>query len=414
MYCNSDVVFLILDHYGRQCWQRDYPRLARISSEWLGPVRQRLYAHPLLFSHAACYKLARTLQENPALTSTVRSLNIRPKGVRGELDLSASVSILLSVTSLESLTIAGELAVNAERWLRSIASPHTIRFLRIEGDSPCHPWYTEDASLEWSSEFAERFCSLKSLNLHSLTIDIDDSFYDHPGRAVVLARECMLEELHLSDITFSLVSGPLSALLSSSISWKHLKTLTIDVHEDDVHALDYIALLEIVQPSLESFTIRGQGRLRGLNSALSALSIFLPDSERVDTNLMSLPPFHALHNLRFIDAHLVTRSLPILEHAFPNVEELEIFESCRKGPHISLVYWTQTLGAGRFSRLKKLSVTDTSSRSEAGLSENMFKLQEACGKQDVQTSLTIRTMVSYFFIFRIPILYLNFIDRANC
>ena len=177
----DDLVYLILesdDHW----WPRDLIRLARVSLAWLGPVQKRLYARPSIRSFRACGLLARTLTENPCLLSLLHGIDMRPSigfdvDDRGLSTMEmASLRYILSLDGLKSLTLGGELAVQAERFLHSLVHADAVTELHIDGTHCAgygsHLRCQKAASLEWDEIMAFKFPNLRKLKLCNLELDI--------------------------------------------------------------------------------------------------------------------------------------------------------------------------------------------------------------------------------------------------
>ena len=118
----DDLISVILesnDHW----WPRDFQRLALVSPGWLGPIRRRLYACPTLRTFTACTLFVRTVTENPHILSLVQGINLSPVIPTGALyavtdkDM-ASLRLILSLKGLQNVTLGGELAIQAERFIK--------------------------------------------------------------------------------------------------------------------------------------------------------------------------------------------------------------------------------------------------------------------------------------------------------
>ncbi|KAF7972667.1 hypothetical protein HWV62_17208 [Athelia sp. TMB] len=185
-----DLAPLILDALPPSSWwPHDLRRLALAAPAFLAPARTRLYAHPALASFAACALLARTLAAAPHLAALVRALDLKPMRRAGEevgaREL-AGVRALLALPHLQTLSIGGEMAVRAERFLHWVAHPAGIHSLAIDGCA-LGPSAGEDddgdlgfgrlrtgqpASLEWDESLAFAFSALASLRLAHLELDV--------------------------------------------------------------------------------------------------------------------------------------------------------------------------------------------------------------------------------------------------
>ncbi|KAI5116739.1 hypothetical protein M0805_000433 [Coniferiporia weirii] len=390
----EDIVVLILD--SQTWWQRDFPRLARISSSWLQPVRKRLYACPTLSSYRACHRLARTLVHNPTLIPLVRALDLRPTNAEWtceagqeydydtDMSMRAAVPRLLAFLRLERLTLAGDLAEGAERFLRSVASPHSITALRIEGtrgalsEPQAHGLRDPLASLEWSTELAERFHALKSLALVGpLMIDVDNSGYDaHDERlAPIGVRCCMLEELHLDAIVMAPMSGGLFSLLSSPAAWQRLRTLSI-ASDDFLFELNCFYLIALLGTSLESLTF--QSRIGG-----SAPPFTHVDEDAI-VGLTSLSALSTTRNVRLLDVNVSPSWLRELADTFSDVEDLEVSEV--HAAKISLDAWARFIGSLSLRRLKTLTLGESSFKrwGHPSSPESAKALEDACAARGIE------------------------------
>ncbi|KAI0651690.1 hypothetical protein C8Q79DRAFT_934503 [Trametes meyenii] len=183
----DDLIPVILesdDHW----WPRDFQRLALISPAWISPVRKRLYAHPSLRSYRACHLLARTFTENPALLPYVRQLELCPAS-DGEYVLDEremrSLRCILGLKGLRSITLGGDLAVAAQRFLNVMVDTRTVTDLHIDGYMLSKGRSTSlrpaIPSLEWDDAIAFRFPNLRSLTLSNVLLTIIPSMMDRPA-----------------------------------------------------------------------------------------------------------------------------------------------------------------------------------------------------------------------------------------
>ncbi|KAJ8456975.1 hypothetical protein ONZ51_g11806 [Trametes cubensis] len=183
----DDLIPIILeseDHW----WPRDFQRLALVSPAWVSPVRKRLYAHPSLRSYRACHLLARTFTENPELLSFVRSLELRPSADEDRtLDEREMQSLrrILGLKGLRSVTLGGDLAVAAQRFLGVMVDTRAVTELHIDGCMLSKGRSTSLApvvpSLEWDDAIAFRFPNLRSLTLSNVLLTIIPSMMDRPS-----------------------------------------------------------------------------------------------------------------------------------------------------------------------------------------------------------------------------------------
>jgi len=171
----DDLVHLILECDEESWWSRDLLRLVLVSLAWVGPVRRRLYACPNVRSFRACTLLSRTLRENTSLLPLVHGIDLRPSGTWGDREVTEedmmSLRFVLSLGGLSSVTLGGELAIGAERFLNSLAYPHEVTALHIDGGlgrGSSRPV----SSLEWDEVLAFKFANLRRLTLSNLELDI--------------------------------------------------------------------------------------------------------------------------------------------------------------------------------------------------------------------------------------------------
>jgi hypothetical protein len=219
----DDLIPLILechDHW----WPRDLVRLSVVSAAWLVSSRKRLYERPSLRSFRACSQLARSLKQNPSLQSLLKGIDIRPfvgsntnEGVllAGEME---SLRFILSLGGLKSVTLGGELAVGAQRFLNMMTNPDAVTELYIDGNllnvGNSYLRRRKPASFEWDEVIAFKFHNLRKLKLSNLELDI--TFPSIPY------------ELCISDIIIDnveITNGYLHQLLNES--WASLRHLDV-------------------------------------------------------------------------------------------------------------------------------------------------------------------------------------------
>ncbi|KZT21666.1 hypothetical protein NEOLEDRAFT_734306 [Neolentinus lepideus HHB14362 ss-1] len=174
----DDLIPVILDS-NDHWWPCDYLRLATISSAWLGPVRKRLFARPVIASYRSCTLLARTLAEQPFLASLIRGLDLRPFAEYNGSGLACrdfeSLRLLLGLDNLTCVTLGGDLAVRAERWL-SLINCSSLVELCIDGKQHRLGFgclrYQQPASLAWSNDLSGKFTKLTKLRLSNIELHI--------------------------------------------------------------------------------------------------------------------------------------------------------------------------------------------------------------------------------------------------
>ncbi|KAI0757161.1 hypothetical protein C8Q80DRAFT_1132281 [Daedaleopsis nitida] len=236
----DDLIPIILesdDHW----WPRDFQRLALISPSWVAPVRKRLYAHPSLRSFRACKLFARSLLENSELHPYLRGLELRPvadsRRVLDEQEMQ-SLRYILGLKGLRDITLGGDLAVSAERFLHFMVDTRAITTLHIDGFS-FHGDHTPSPSyrlpsLEWDDVVAFRFPYLRSLTLSNVALTVYPPSMDRPGE---------LSDLTLNNV--EIVDGLLPDLCQGS--WESLRALTVvgkSTVEMDEHIRSMLELCE--------------------------------------------------------------------------------------------------------------------------------------------------------------------------
>ncbi|PSR71343.1 hypothetical protein PHLCEN_2v12857 [Hermanssonia centrifuga] len=217
----DDLISVILecnDHW----WPRDYQRLALVSSAWLGPIRRRLYACPSLRTFHACNLFVRTVANNPCILSLVQGVDLRPmipfrdRYALTEKDMT-SLRFILNLAGLQSLTLGGELAVQAERFIHMMTNARSITSLHIDGSYiQCNDTLDcrHPASLEWNETIAFRFTKLRSLRLTNLQLAISDP---------PLPYSLRIADIALNDVTVSV--GSVHHLCHES--WGSVRTLSV-------------------------------------------------------------------------------------------------------------------------------------------------------------------------------------------
>jgi len=327
----EDLVYLILgsdDHW----WPRDLVRFAGVSSAWLAPVQNRLYGCPNLRSFRACGLLARTLTENPYLQSLLHGIDIRPSiGFDiddGELSATemASLRYILSLDGLGSLTLGGELAVQAERFLHSLTHPDAITELHIDGSthSTGHSYFRcrKPASLEWDECMAFKFSNLRVLKLSNLEIDII-----YPP----IPYDLKVTHLYLDNI--DITSGYLFHLFHKSwSSMRHLSVIARIASDFDKHLQ---LTLDCCGPSLEVLHYE-------VVDARSDYILF-NDASTV------LP---SLRHLCLCGVDIYPHTLSVIQEVCRNLEELSVTGRIVR---VSPIDWALFLSSGALPSLRHLS-----------------------------------------------------------
>ncbi|KAG6900158.1 hypothetical protein C0993_002087 [Termitomyces sp. T159_Od127] len=265
----DDLVYLVLessDHW----WPGDLARLAQVSSAWLGPVRQRLFAFPIVHSFRASTRLARTFSDNPSLITLVKGVELRPLPVDGrpvDSQDRASLNMILGIDGLKRIILGGLLSVRAERFLHRITDAQSVLNLHIDGSLMANSISLADCpSFNWDESLAFQFCNLKSLHLNDIELTIS-----HPP----IPYQLSLSELQFDHVAFT--RGYITQLLHETPYLRHLRvksTQTSELDEQIRCVLDSCAveILEIEvdvegqfehpifdnpSPSLRSLTLTG-------------------------------------------------------------------------------------------------------------------------------------------------------------
>jgi hypothetical protein len=327
----DDLVYLILgsdDHW----WPRDLVRLARVSQAWLAPIQKRLYVCPSLRSFRACGLFARTLIKNPYLKSLLQGIDIRPS-IGFDVDdggLSAtemaSLRYILGLDGLMSFTLGGELAVQAERFLHSLAHPHAVVELHIDGSthSTGHTYFRcrKPASLEWDEVMAFKFTNLRKLRLSNLEIDIA-----YPP----IPYDLEVTDLHLDNV--DITSGYLPHLFHES--WSSLRHLSVIAKA----ASDYDEHLRLT--------------LNYCGAGLKVLHYEVVDARSdhilFDDASAVLP---SLQHLRLCGVDIQPHMLSVIQKVCLNLEDLSI---TGRVVRVSSTDWALFLSSGALPFLRHLS-----------------------------------------------------------
>ncbi|KAI0094602.1 hypothetical protein BDY19DRAFT_913690 [Irpex rosettiformis] len=322
----DDLIPIILESNGHW-WPRDFQRLALVSASWVGPIRRRLYACPELRSFLACTLFARTISQNSHIRSLVHGINLRPasseRAALSEKDM-ASLRYILNLDRLDNLTIGGELAIQAERFLHMMSNTRSITSLHIDGsylqqddDSfDCkHP-----ASLEWNDSIAFRFTRLRTLRLTNLQL--------------ALAEPSMPYVLHISSLIFHNVTiafGSIQNLCNESWdSVRHLSIATRDTHASD----DFVRELLECCENLE--TLRYEASCAGASGDLFG-------GEEI--------PVGSLRKLKFFDIDINPQTLVFLGQSCANLEYLSVLG---RSVRLRAEDWIRFIGSGALPSLKVL------------------------------------------------------------
>ncbi|RPD81833.1 hypothetical protein L226DRAFT_607076 [Lentinus tigrinus ALCF2SS1-7] len=322
----DDLIPIIIesnDHW----WPRDFQRLALISPAWVTPVRKRLYAHPSLRSFRACKLFARTLLDNPALLPYMRGLELRPvadsRRVLDEQEMQ-SLRYILGLEGIQDVTLGGDLALSAERFIHFMAGTRTITTLHIDGysfpDDHASSTVHTLPSLEWDDVVAFRFPFLRSLTLSNVALAVYPQSMDHPG---------MLSHLTLNNV--QLVYGALPDLCQGS--WETLRVLKL-VGKSTVELDDEVrSMLELCE-NLEELHYEAVDRS-------SHPSIF--DDEP--------PTCESLQKLSISGFDVNPLTLEAIAHSCPKLTELAV---CGRIIRIPSERWAAFVNSGALPCLQRL------------------------------------------------------------
>jgi len=349
----DDLVPVILesdDHW----WARDLLRLARVSSAWLGPVRRRLYACPTLHSFHACSLLAGTLKGNSCLLPLLQGIDLRLMagsnrdfGVVTVKEM-ASLRFILSLDGLHSVTLGGELAVAAERFLHSLANSHTVTELYIDGNLRVDSIMSRPPSLEWDEVMAFKFPSLKTLKLSNLDLDVISS---------PLPFQFEVMDLVLDNV--NITTGYLSQLFlqSSSLQRLHVLTKQASAFHEQIRLILSLCAIQTLHYEVQEDTPSEQ-------------PIFDHESS----------PCSSLRHLHLSGVHVDAQTLTSIGRCCQNLEEMSISGRIVR---VAPGDWVAFLNSGALPSLRDLRIP-------WGTYYPPFKpWSEVCG-QPVLEALTLR------------------------
>ena len=318
----NDLVPLIFESHNHW-WPRDLVALATVSPYWSIYARRRLYAHPTIYSFPASTLLARTLTENPSLIPLIRGITLRPmktSDLTRQLEACA-LSTLRSLLALEGLirvTLGGELAVKAARFLKLIAVPDVVEELHIDGSLVGHR-LSCPPSLEWDESMTIQFPNLKKLRLTRIELDISP-----PSIQIPLT----ISSLYLEDV--NIIHGFLPHLLNGTPSLEQLHVNTKD-------AAVYNEQIQLVLASCAVRCLHYEVERERHGDA------FLPDGDNSKT-------IRCLH-LRglFVDLGLVTGISVMCR----NLVELVV---CGREVRVEAKQWATLISSGGFESLRRLGL----------------------------------------------------------
>ncbi|EKM60923.1 uncharacterized protein PHACADRAFT_247145 [Phanerochaete carnosa HHB-10118-sp] len=356
----DDLIPVILesdDHW----WPRDLSRLALVSPAWVGPIRRRLYACPKLDSFHACTLFARTVSANLHLLPLIHGIDLRPTLTRSvvltETDMT-SVRFVLNLKGLQTVTLGGELAVRAERFIQMIGHTHSITSLHIDGS-----YMSQDngdmacrcaASLDWDDSIAFRFTrSLRTLRLTHLHLDITPSDMPSPLRV----RKLVLEDV-------SMESGSIEDLFFGS--WASLRHLSISSSSPQSVQDLALPLLECCE-QLESLNYEACG-------AAANGGLFERD----------LPALSTIRDLRLFDVDLNLQTLSFIAGACRALIQLSVLG---RAPQLHGQDWIELLHSGVLPSLRVLQTSSGHNQPPSGFrkwsEETCCQLKSACAARNI-------------------------------
>jgi hypothetical protein len=317
----NDLIPVILES-NENWWSTDLVRLAQVSSAWVGPVRRMLYACPFLCSFLACKQFARTLLDNPLLSSLVRGINLCPvlDGYHQCIGDPKVIRSILALEGLQSVTLGGQLAIRAERFLHLVVDPYVVEEMHIDG-SLLSTTLSSRPSLEWDEVIATKFSCLRKLRLTDMDLDII-----YPS----IPYHLQLRELILDNV--SITAGYLSHLLHETSSLDGLRVTSKSAAEFGDQIMSVLASCAVQRLEYEA------------QSELTMDAFILTNT----TPLLS-----TLRCLRLQDVHASMETLASVSQSCVNLEELSIL-----GRTISILphEWAEFIGSGMLSSLRCLGI----------------------------------------------------------
>lgn len=356
----DDLIPVVLesdDHW----WPRDLSRLALVSPAWVGPIRRRLYACPKLDSFHACTLFARTMFANPQLQALIRGIDLRPTLTQSviltEADMT-SVRFVLNLRGLQTVTLGGELAVRAERFIQMMGHTHSITSLHIDGS-----YVSQDngdmacrcaASLDWDDSIAFRFArSLRTLRLTHLHLDVTPSDMPSPLR---------VQKLILEDV--SMESGSIEDL--SFGSWASLRHLSISSSSPQ-------SVQDLALPLLECCE-----QLESLNYEACGVAA---DGELFEQDL---PALSTIRDLRLFDVDINLQTLSFIARACCALVQLSVLG---RAPQLNGQDWIELLQSGVLPSLCVLQTSSGHNQPPSGFrrwsEETCCQLKSACAARNI-------------------------------
>ncbi|KAF8922355.1 hypothetical protein CPB85DRAFT_1267132 [Mucidula mucida] len=316
----ADLIPLVLEL--GYWWPRELSSLATISSCWHYYVRRELYANPTLSSYTSCSLLAATFRNNESLSALVKGIHLRPIRLstdRGRVLAKglSDIRYVLGVSDgLTRVTLGGDLATGAHRFLNCLSNPEQVYYLHINGcpDSDSESMAV-DSSIEWDESLGHKFSSLRELKLAHLELDI---------------VPWQLPLLQVVDLTLDHVSLTQGSLTLSIIS----DGLDNEVDEQ----------LQLLLESSEVEELRYEVQW---------------DKAR---ELAFMPPHgvvSSLWHLSLVGTHMCPIVLEAIGQCFPSLRDLFI---SGRGAHITPEEWDTILRSTMLPFLQKLVIPDGNSQ----------------------------------------------------
>lgn len=217
----------------RTWWPQDLVRLAHVSHSFLFFVRRLLYARPSLHSFRGITSFATAIRTNPQLelSGIIKGIELCPTGHGFGAKEMHAIRTILALKDLRSLTLGGEMAICAERFLSCVVYSNSVEELIIDGSrslmaeslSAC-----AQPSLEWDEIIAHRFSEVRRLRLAKINLDI----VTYPSSSSP-AYQLQLVDLVLDDV--EIVGGNIPWLLQDTTTLKHLRVSGESSFELDEH-----------------------------------------------------------------------------------------------------------------------------------------------------------------------------------
>ncbi|KAF8807591.1 hypothetical protein BYT27DRAFT_7099759 [Phlegmacium glaucopus] len=320
----NDLIPLIFESHNHW-WPRDLLALATVSPCWLIHARKRLYAHPIIYSFSASTLLARTLAENPSLIPLITGITLQPMQTsdlasRLETGPLPSLRSLLALEGLNRVTLGGELAVKAARFLKLIAVPDVVDELHIDGSLVGHR-LSCPPSLEWDESIAFQFPNLKKLRLTRVELDISWPSVQFP---------LPISSLCLDNV--NITHGFLPHLLNGTRVLGQLHVKTKD-------AADYDEQIQLVLASCAVGCLHYEVERERHGNAFV-----------LDGDMSSTKTLHCLH-LRglFVDPGLVTG----ISMMYRNLVELVV---CGRQVGVGAKEWATLIASGGFESVRRIGL----------------------------------------------------------